>query len=41
MSERKQERQESAADYFVPAGSGSRHLIFPGVEITTAPAAGS
>ena len=22
-------------DYFVPAGSGSRHLIFPGVEIRT------
>jgi quercetin dioxygenase-like cupin family protein len=33
MSE--QERQQVAADYFIPAGSGSRHLIFPGVEIRT------
>ena len=24
-----------AGDYFVPAGSGSRHMIFPGVEICT------
>lgn len=28
-------RDPSAADYFIPAGSGSRHLIFPGVEIRT------
>jgi quercetin dioxygenase-like cupin family protein len=35
MNEREPERQVSAADYFVPAGAGSRHLIFPGVEITT------
>ena len=26
---------ESAESYFIPAGSGSRHLIFPGVEIRT------
>ncbi len=25
----------AASGYFVPAGSGSRHLIFPGVEIRT------
>jgi quercetin dioxygenase-like cupin family protein len=25
----------SADSYFIPAGSGSRHLIFPGVEIRT------
>ena len=31
-----QERQgASTSDYFLPAGSGSRHLIFPGVEIHT------
>jgi quercetin dioxygenase-like cupin family protein len=26
----------SEADYFIPAGGGSRHVIFPGVEIRTA-----
>ncbi len=26
---------ENAGDYFVPAGAGSRHDIFPGVSITT------
>jgi quercetin dioxygenase-like cupin family protein len=26
---------ESSESYFIPAGSGSRHLIFPGVEIRT------
>jgi quercetin dioxygenase-like cupin family protein len=26
---------ESPESYFIPAGSGSRHLIFPGVEIRT------
>src|SRR5271166_6894049 len=25
----------AAGDYFVPAGSGSHHVIFPGVEIRT------
>ncbi len=39
MSEpdRQHESGASAAvgDYFVPAGSGSRHVIFPGVEIRT------
>ena len=40
MSEREHEPQESAADYFVPAGSGSRHLIFPGVEIETTAGSG-
>ena len=29
------DRSSQAADYFIPAGSGSRHLIFPGVEIRT------
>ncbi len=29
-------RDRGAADYFTPAGSGSRHEIFPGVEIRTA-----
>lgn len=28
---------ESDDPYFVPAGSGSRHRIFPGVEICTTP----
>jgi quercetin dioxygenase-like cupin family protein len=28
-------RQPAAADYFLPSGSGSRHVIFPGVEIRT------
>ena len=27
---------ESAESYFIPANSGSRHVIFPGVEIRTA-----
>jgi quercetin dioxygenase-like cupin family protein len=27
---------QAIEDYFLPAGSGSRHLIFPGVEIRTA-----
>jgi quercetin dioxygenase-like cupin family protein len=26
-------RDQPPADYFIPAGSGSRHLIFPGVEL--------
>ena len=37
-SEEKGEFQRSAESpdsYFIPAGSGSRHLIFPGVEIRT------
>jgi quercetin dioxygenase-like cupin family protein len=34
MSDREQQPPD-AADYFIPAGSGSRHLIFPGVEIRT------
>jgi quercetin dioxygenase-like cupin family protein len=29
-------RLQTIEDYFIPAGSGSRHLIFPGVEIRTA-----
>ncbi len=29
-------RVEAAEAYFLPAGSGSKHLIFPGVEIRTA-----
>jgi quercetin dioxygenase-like cupin family protein len=33
MSER--EESKTAEDYFIRAGSGSRHLIFPGVEIKT------
>jgi quercetin dioxygenase-like cupin family protein len=40
MSKRDQEQPESPADYFVTAGSGSRHLIFPGVEIETAAGSG-
>ena len=28
-------RLQATEDYFIPAGSGSRHLIFPGVEIRT------
>jgi quercetin dioxygenase-like cupin family protein len=28
-------RLQVIEDYFIPAGSGSRHLIFPGVEIRT------
>ncbi len=35
MSQRQDYRQAEAADYFIPAGAGSRHLIFPGVEIRT------
>jgi unsaturated pyranuronate lyase len=35
MSQREQDPAASAGDYFVSAGSGSRHLIFPGVEIRT------
>jgi quercetin dioxygenase-like cupin family protein len=31
-----QERAPGPDPYFMPAGSGSRHLIFPGVEIRTA-----
>ena len=37
-SEERSERpgpSESSESYFIPAGSGSRHLIFPGVEIRT------
>jgi quercetin dioxygenase-like cupin family protein len=30
-----QEHAPAAATYFVSAGSGSRHVIFPGVEIQT------
>jgi quercetin dioxygenase-like cupin family protein len=26
---------QSAPEYFIPAGSGSKHVIFPGVEIRT------
>jgi unsaturated pyranuronate lyase len=29
-------RAEGPESYFIPAGSGSRHMIFPGVEIRTA-----
>lgn len=29
------DHEPTAADYFIPSGSGSRHLIFPGVEIHT------
>jgi quercetin dioxygenase-like cupin family protein len=36
MSIRGAKEEPSAADFFVPASSGSRHLIFPGVEIRTA-----
>ena len=32
--------QETAHDYFIPAGEGSRHAIFPGVEILTTSGAG-
>ncbi len=38
MSEEQGEHRgtaESAEAYFIPAGSGSRHVIFPGVEIRT------
>jgi len=28
-------RPQAIEDYFIPAGAGSRHLIFPGVEIRT------
>jgi quercetin dioxygenase-like cupin family protein len=28
-------RLQAIEDYFIPAGAGSRHLIFPGVEIHT------
>ena len=37
-SEEKRQHQgssDSPESYFIPAGSGSRHLIFPGVEIRT------
>lgn len=30
----------SEADYFIPAGEGSRHAIFPGVEIVTTAGSG-
>jgi quercetin dioxygenase-like cupin family protein len=39
MSEEQGEHRgttESAESYFIPASSGSRHVIFPGVEIRTA-----
>jgi quercetin dioxygenase-like cupin family protein len=29
-------RLQAIEDYFIPAGAGSRHTIFPGVEIHTA-----
>jgi quercetin dioxygenase-like cupin family protein len=29
-------RPQAVEDYFIPAGAGSRHVIFPGVEIRTA-----
>jgi len=32
---REPNRLQSPEAYFLPAGSGSRHLIFPGVEIRT------
>jgi quercetin dioxygenase-like cupin family protein len=32
----KPERLRAPEAYFLPAGSGSRHVIFPGVEIQTA-----
>ena len=37
MNEQTTERNpdQAAADYFISAGSGSRHEIFPGVEIRT------
>ncbi len=35
MSKREETRELEAVDYFISAGSGSRHLIFPGVEIRT------
>ncbi len=38
MSDQEHEKASASAvasDYFVAAGSGSRHLIFPGVEIRT------
>ena len=35
-SRAEEKRLEAIEDYFMPAGSGSRHLIFPGVEIRTA-----
>jgi len=39
MSEPDRQHESGSAvavgDYFLPAGSGSRHLIFPGVEIRT------
>jgi quercetin dioxygenase-like cupin family protein len=34
-AEREGPRLDGAETYFLPAGSGSRHLIFPGVEIRT------
>jgi quercetin dioxygenase-like cupin family protein len=35
MSGPEPSKERTAADFFVTAGSGSRHLIFPGVEICT------
>ena len=35
MSQGDRREGDSAAEYFIPAGGGSRHLIFPGVEIRT------
>jgi quercetin dioxygenase-like cupin family protein len=36
MNEREPEPLQAIEDYFIPAESGSRHRIFPGVEIRTA-----
>lgn len=33
--EPRRDRDEHQADFFIPAGAGSRHEIFPGVEIRT------
>ena len=35
MSEQDRQADDRAAEYFIAAGAGSRHVIFPGVEIRT------
>jgi quercetin dioxygenase-like cupin family protein len=35
MSEQDPQGEEQAEEYFIAAGAGSRHVIFPGVEIRT------
>ena len=35
MSELDRQADDRACEYFIAAGAGSRHVIFPGVEIRT------